>query len=218
MKYTILYGHNSDVLVELGQVVKTGDILARMGNTGYSTGAHVHLSVVQGEHTNINDMRLSMLNSARTIPDKQQCDYFVMDDLCDNGIEITTQYLEEQYRNMFGIDHPAYDLVVNSSDKTYKWNRSWEGLVVAKGHDNAYGNYLMIVYDTTKKEEEYEYLSNPNYQGVSIVDALNQIGVDSSKEYRTKLAHVNGITDYNFTAEQNTQLLNLLKQGKLTKA
>ena len=62
------------------------------------------------------------------------------------------------------------------------------------------------------------YLSNTNYRGVSIVDALKEIGIDSSYSYRSKLAIVNGITNYIGSAEQNTQLLNLLKQGKLKSA
>ena len=220
MKYTVLYGHNSQVLVKVGQTIKTGDKLAVMGATGdkmYVTGAHVHLAVAQGEHTNLNDMRLGMLNSGKTIPDKRHCDFFVEDDLADGGVRITTTYLEKEYKRMFGKDHPAYDLVVNSKDKSYKWNRTWDGKVVATGYDNAYGNYLMIVYDTTLKGK-VEYLSNPNYKGTSIVDALNEIKVDSSKVYRKKLADINGIKDYNFNAEQNTQMLNLLKQGKLIKA
>ena len=62
------------------------------------------------------------------------------------------------------------------------------------------------------------YLSNTNYKGTSIVDALNQIKVDSSYNYRSKLAKANGITNYGGTSSQNTQLLNLLKKGKLIKA
>ena len=62
------------------------------------------------------------------------------------------------------------------------------------------------------------YLSNTTYTGVSIVDALKEIGIDSSYSYRSKLAITNGITNYIGSAEQNTQLLNLLKQGKLKSA
>lgn len=54
-----------------------------------------------------------------------------------------------------------------------------------------------------------------NYNGNSIVDALKSIGVDSSFNYRCKLADVNGIPHYVGSPEQNTQMLNLLKQGKL---
>ena len=62
------------------------------------------------------------------------------------------------------------------------------------------------------------YLSNPSYNGVSIVDALNQIGVDSSYGYRARLAEVNEISNYIGTAEQNTYMLNLLKKGTLKSA
>lgn len=62
------------------------------------------------------------------------------------------------------------------------------------------------------------YLSNPNYKGVSIVDALNEIKVDSSYNYRSKLASKNNISNYKGTEEQNIKLLDLLKTGKLIKA
>ena len=59
------------------------------------------------------------------------------------------------------------------------------------------------------------YLSNTTYTGVSIVDALKEIGVDSSYQYRTRLAEVNDISDYRGSAEQNTRMLELLKNGRL---
>ena len=59
------------------------------------------------------------------------------------------------------------------------------------------------------------YLLNTNYTGVSIVDALKEIGVDSSYQYRARLAEVNNISNYHGTAEQNTRMLELLKNGRL---
>ena len=52
----------------------------------------------------------------------------------------------------------------------------------------------------------------------SIVTALNSIGVDSSKANRTKIATLNGISNYTGTADQNVKMLNLLKSGKLIKS
>lgn len=49
----------------------------------------------------------------------------------------------------------------------------------------------------------------------SLVDALNNIGVDSSFSNRSKIALKNGIKSYAGTAKQNTELLKLLKNGKL---
>jgi len=41
------YGHNNEALVFKGQVVKKGHIISKMGNTGRSTGAHVHYEVIK---------------------------------------------------------------------------------------------------------------------------------------------------------------------------
>ena len=59
------------------------------------------------------------------------------------------------------------------------------------------------------------YLSNPNYTGDSIVDALVQIGVDASFENRKRLASLNGIDNYQGSARQNYEMLNLLRLGRL---
>ncbi|MBC8014284.1 MAG: M23 family metallopeptidase [Sporomusaceae bacterium] len=48
-----LYGHNSQMIVHAGQVVKKGQVIAYMGSTGYSTGPHVHYEVkVNGTDVN----------------------------------------------------------------------------------------------------------------------------------------------------------------------
>ena len=59
------------------------------------------------------------------------------------------------------------------------------------------------------------YFTKYNDKSGSIVVALNSMGVDSSFTYRKKIAKVNSIKFYVGTANQNTTMLNLLKQGKL---
>ena len=41
------YGHHEEVLVHAGQSVKRGDVIALMGNSGRSTGPHVHFEILK---------------------------------------------------------------------------------------------------------------------------------------------------------------------------
>lgn len=61
----------------------------------------------------------------------------------------------------------------------------------------------------------------PKYTGSSgsIISALTAVGEkDTSKENRARIAAANNILNYNFTAEQNTKMVNLLKAGTLKRA
>lgn len=50
---TTKYGHCSQILVSVGQEVKAGDVIAKVGSTGNSTGSHLHLEVlVDGQYMN----------------------------------------------------------------------------------------------------------------------------------------------------------------------
>lgn len=76
---------------------------------------------------------------------------------------------------------------------------------------------------TSSSSTKNKITNAPNYfakytgKSASIVTALKSIGVNSSFSYRAQIAAANSISSYSGTAAQNTQMLNLLKQGKLIK-
>lgn len=54
--YKTRYGHNKELLVNLGDVVEKGQVIARMGSTGRSTGPHVHYEILRN-NTQINPIK-----------------------------------------------------------------------------------------------------------------------------------------------------------------
>lgn len=49
---TTRYAHAQEIFVEVGQLVRAGDIIGAVGQTGLATGPHLHFEVMfQGEHT-----------------------------------------------------------------------------------------------------------------------------------------------------------------------
>lgn len=46
--YTVMYAHLSEVLVKKGEEIKQGQVVAKSGNTGLSTGPHLHYGIYRG--------------------------------------------------------------------------------------------------------------------------------------------------------------------------
>lgn len=88
------------------------------------------------------------------------------------------------------------------------------GLVKRRAEEQAL--YKKPMYAAAPTQNNYY----PKYTGTtgSITAALNALKIDSSYSHRKKIAQANNIANYSGTAAQNTQMLNLLKAGKLIKA
>lgn len=64
-------------------------------------------------------------------------------------------------------------------------------------------------------EGEVIYIGNTTYVGDSLIDAMEEIDLNTSVENRKRIAKLNGIYNYTGTLEENMALLRLLQQGKL---
>ncbi len=80
---------------------------------------------------------------------KDQLDYFIDGLLFKCRLVITTKYLDPEYKEVYGKDHPAYDVVPkNPTKRNIYWNRSKIGLVTAVLNDPAgYGNYILVMFE-----------------------------------------------------------------------
>lgn len=85
--------------------------------------------------------------------------------------------------------------------------------------DYMYKDFPTIIKKAKKNgfKVETTYFPKVSYTGVSLIEGLKSIDVNNSFSYRSKIAAKNNIVNYAGTAQQNTTLLNLLKQGKLMK-
>ena len=64
-----LYAHLSLIKVQKGQYVHKGDLIGYSGNTGHSTGPHLHYSVYASEGVNIGQLKSRACSGAvYTIP------------------------------------------------------------------------------------------------------------------------------------------------------
>jgi murein DD-endopeptidase MepM/ murein hydrolase activator NlpD len=63
--YSTRYGHAYKVLVHVGETVNRGDVLALVGDTGRSTGPHVHFEVLMNGHE-VNPAKFVALRAGST--------------------------------------------------------------------------------------------------------------------------------------------------------
>ncbi|MCC7290416.1 M23 family metallopeptidase [bacterium] len=57
--YSTIYGHLDDIYVGSGSTVSGGQVIGKMGRTGYATGTHVHMMLIRGRWDSWNDVNPS---------------------------------------------------------------------------------------------------------------------------------------------------------------
>ena len=192
--YCTLYAHmKKGLLVKNGDRVKKGQRLGYMSDSGNAYGGHTHFEVWKmGSRVNPTEY----LNKDVYIKEETTLKYKIGDVVSINGVYVSST---DGNRLMPSITKGTITRIVEGARNPYLLDDGNIGWV----------NDECIIQDTTK------YLKNSSYKGVSLVDGLNGIGVDSSFSYRSKLASKNGISNYTGTAEQNTKMLDMLKKGTL---
>lgn len=68
---TALYGHLSETYVHQGEKVKAGQVIARQGSTGQSTGPHLHFELEVGGRV-VNPLKWVVQNPEDPIPGQDQ--------------------------------------------------------------------------------------------------------------------------------------------------
>lgn len=215
---TVLTIHDNDVSnLKVGDVVTQGTVYYDEGTRGNATGNHIHLAVGKGKFTG-NGWYKNEYGS--------WC--------INNQIEV--------YKGLFLLDtinvinNGGYnwaktstltDSDINPIPNTYKVVKGDNLTNIAKRFNttvlelvrinNIKNKNLIYVGQVLKLPNKLNYFKKYTGNSVSIVDALKFLKEQSSYDYRSKIASVNGIKNYVGTSVQNNTLLNLLKQGILLK-
>jgi len=203
--YHTLYAHMRNGLsVSQNQFIKKGQVIGYISDSGNAYGKHLHFEVWKG-NTRINALE------------------FLNKDFPGNEPPIPEPPIEETPDLQYKVgDTVEINGVYISSTSNQKLRPIITKGKITKIIENANNPYLLedgrigwVKDNTIISKIENRYLSNKSYQGTSLVDALKQIDIDSSFSYRSNLANINNINNYQGTIEQNTRMLNLLKQGIL---
>ena len=124
-----LYGHLSTIAVQVGQIVKRGELLGEVGATGRAIGSHLHFEVRVGTNQYASTRNPALWLSPRSDENGQQ--YGTLAGKLDNarGDPIDSNFKAEYYPDINGppektiyIETYATDIDPIRSDDTYQEN------------------------------------------------------------------------------------------------
>lgn len=115
-----------------------------------------------------------------------------------------------------GHGHVAWCSGEGNTKYFYSYDMNWNGKAMKKvKHD--YKGFLGVLRPRDYETVKTEYFKKCDSKYTSLVDALRSIGAKSDFAYRKVIAKENNISGYIGTYKQNTEMLKLLKYGKLIK-
>ena len=159
--YTVRFAHLEEIPIpKVGDIIFQGDKVGRMGSTGKSTANHLHIDVVEGLVNRIIRLKeIGYEESKAYLPNIEQLNHFIDDELFGIKPLITTYFYDPQYKIDWDKDHPGYDVVpidrlekdrytdLKKEHYNVYWNRSKTGVILAVGFDEGYGNYILIGFE-----------------------------------------------------------------------
>lgn len=210
-----LYAHlkYGSVNVKKGEKVNKGEKLGTMGATGNAYGVHLHFEVRNQDESRENPYEY--LWGQKQIKEKNKMNEEILEkpaiqkkeEVLKENIKVENK--EEIKKEDDEIKNERNNEVIKKEDDDE------EQIIKGTSQENLENDEHKLNKIEKSVNTKNEYLENKNYSYYSIVDALKEINIDSSFEYRSMLALKNGINNYRGSAYQNLKLLNLLKQGKL---
>lgn len=201
--YQTLYAHlKNNINLKINQYIEAGQVIGYMGDSGNAYGKHLHFEVWK-DGQRMNPLEYINKDFPLTVESpKTELKYKIGDIVEITGVYVSSTS-KEKLRPL--LNRGKITRIVEGTNNPYLLENGKIGWV----------NNDVIVSPKNDEIDKNKYLSNKNYEGNSIVDALKEINIDSSYQYRKELAKINNITNYQGTSEQNMKLLNLLKQGLL---
>lgn len=215
---TVLTIHDNDVSnLKVGDIIKQGTSYYDEGTRGNATGNHIHIAIGKGKFSGNgwyqNEYGSWCINNQYDVYKA----LFLLDstNIINNGGYnwIKTNSLIESQE---AVNQNIYTVVKgdNLTSIAKRYNTTVEVIVKL---NNIKNKNLIYVGQKLILPTNLIYFKKYSGNSVSIVDALKSLKEQYSYDYRTKVASINGISNYVGTSVQNTYLLNLLKQGKLLK-